>query len=121
MEADWVSQDPGDLDLEEGDRVLVIEKTSDDWYVSFYSYNNLVLFTIFLVGGRERLMVGEALFLRPTSSYFRSTGQPRGSYGKYCPCMTLVATGLEYDFCTLYFYDLSWTLAFSTFVLMFLG
>ncbi|PIL36641.1 hypothetical protein GSI_00330 [Ganoderma sinense ZZ0214-1] len=28
----YTSDDPGDLDLEEGDRVLVIEKTSDDWW-----------------------------------------------------------------------------------------
>lgn len=28
----YTSDDPGDLDLEEGDRVFVIEKTSDDWW-----------------------------------------------------------------------------------------
>ena len=36
-EADCGSQDPGDLSLEEGVRVLVIEKTSDDWYVTLDS------------------------------------------------------------------------------------
>ncbi|KAH9938694.1 SH3 domain-containing protein [Fomitopsis serialis] len=29
---DYTSDDPGDLPLEEGDRVLIVEKTSDDWW-----------------------------------------------------------------------------------------
>lgn len=30
---DYHSEDPGDLDLQEGVRVLILEKTSDDWWV----------------------------------------------------------------------------------------
>ncbi len=33
------------MDLEEGDRVFVIETTSDDWYVSIYVCCVVVLFT----------------------------------------------------------------------------
>jgi len=29
---DYTSDDPGDLPLEEGDRVFIVEKTSDDWW-----------------------------------------------------------------------------------------
>jgi abl interactor 2 len=43
---DRVTQDPGDLELQEGQRVLVLERTSDDWCVSLYCLTRIASYHV---------------------------------------------------------------------------
>ena len=63
-------QEAGDLALEEHQRVLVTERTSDDWYVFLITNNNGRTHVCFCpAGGRERLMARLVYSLLHTSRY----------------------------------------------------